>query len=197
MSRVVVLNSGGFDSITLINLVHKMWGDLEIHSLHFLYGARNTKQQEECVDRVCKKIGAVNVKIPLPPFTWTTGEFYKPGYDDKTQYVEYRNMVFLSYALSYAQAVGAKQIFLATLKSDYVDCSKKFLHHMNSIAKMSGIYIEAPFSDCKFKLSLAEYAKSCGVKKGDYFSCDNPLEDGRPCGTCVDCVSLKEVEKYL
>lgn len=196
MSKIVVLNSGGFDSITLINFLHRLWGEREIHSLHFLYGARNTVQQEKCVDKVCEKIGAVNVKIPLPPFTWTTGEFYEQGYDLKTQYVEYRNMVFLSYALSYAQAVGADQIYLATLKAeDYVDCNKEFLDYMNKIANLSGISIIAPFSDCEFKLSLVECARGF-VDKDDYFSCDNPI-DGKPCGTCVDCVALKEVEKYL
>lgn len=195
MDKIIVLNSGGFDSITLINFLHRVWRDREIHSLHFLYGARNTVSQEECVDRVCDKLKAVNVKISLPPFSWTHGEFYKVGYDEKTQYIEYRNMVFLSYALSYAQAVGAKQIYLATMKSDYLDCSEEFLTHMNSIANMAGIEIVSPFSDCEWKLSLVEYAKDF-VHKGDYFSCDNPV-GGKPCGKCVDCLALKEVEKYL
>lgn len=195
MSKIVVLNSGGFDSITLINFLHRVWEDREIHSLHFFYGARNTEQQVKCVDKVCENIGAVNVKINLPSFKWTKGEFYKQGYDDKTQYVEYRNMVFLSYALSYAQAVGAKQIYLAILKGDYVDCNKEFLSHMNDVANMSGIDIVAPFSDCEWKLSLLPFAEGF-VYPGDYFSCDNPI-DGKPCGTCIDCEALKEVEKYL
>ena len=47
MSRIVVLNSGGFDSIVLMNYLHTIQGEDNIHSLHFLYGANNEEQYEE------------------------------------------------------------------------------------------------------------------------------------------------------
>ena len=51
-TKVIVLCSGGFDSVTLMNYLHILEEENEIYSLHFLYGARNEKQQLECVNKV-------------------------------------------------------------------------------------------------------------------------------------------------
>ena len=102
MSKIVVLNSGGFDSIVLVNYVCNIFPYSEVHSLHFNYGENNLEQQNRCVDKVCDKLGIVNKKIELPKFDWTTSEFYENGeYHYDKQYLEYRNLIFLSYAISY------------------------------------------------------------------------------------------------
>lgn len=199
MSRCVVLNSGGFDSIVLMNYLHTVLGEENIHSLHFLYGANNEKQQLACVNKVCEKLGAVNKVIKLPPIDWTASNFFTDEeYEVDSQYLEYRNLIFLSYALSYAEAIKADKIYLAFLNnSHYPDTSNEFLQGLNSFCQpASGISIDAPFIfDSKFRLGhIANYLK---ITPEDYFSCDKPKSDGSPCGECLDCTTLKDVEETV
>lgn len=195
--KIVVLNSGGFDSIVLMNYLHFIQEEDNIYSLHFIYGARNGRQQLNCVRKVCEKIGAENKQIVLPRFSWTKGNFYRKGYDLKSQYLEYRNLVFLSYAVSYAQSIGAKKIYCAFLNMvDYDDANLKFLQGLNLAIEDSGVQIDAPFIfDNKYR--LGHIAKYLGIKESDYFSCDNPNEFGNPCGVCDDCKALFDIKQKV
>lgn len=195
MSRCVVLNSGGFDSVVLMHYLSVIQGEENIHSLHFLYGANNEKQQLECVNKVCEKLGAVNKVIQLPKIDWTTSNFFTDKeYEESSQYLEYRNLIFLSYALSYAEAIKADKIYLAFINnSQYPDCSSEFLQGLNSFCQpASGISIDAPFIfDSKYRLGhIANYLK---IKPDEYFSCDKPKSNGSPCGECLDCTTLNDV----
>lgn len=197
MAKIVVLNSGGFDSVTLMKYLYTVQEEREIHSLHFLYGARNTYQQERCVDKVCKEVGAVNLKTTLPPIVWTKGEFYQSGYEQEKQYLEYRNLIFLSYAASYAESIGAEKIYVAFLNQhDYPDTTVEFLRGMNSFLELNGISIDAPFIFDN-KTRVGHIAKYLGITEKDYFSCDNPKVNGEPCGECADCKALEEIRKKL
>lgn len=199
--KIVVLNSGGFDSVVLMNVIRHTYPDTEIHSLHFRYGARNEEQQLRCVEKVCEKVGAVSTVIDLPKFMWTSNNFYKEDNVYETQYLEYRNLVFLSYAISYAESIGAKEIYLATYQPNevgYNDNNDIFYKGLNSFTtKNSGIEIKTPFWNIKDKLDLLSLAISNGVFPDDYFSCDTPKENGEPCGECFDCLSLKDIEDSL
>ena len=195
MSKIVVLNSGGFDSVVLMEYLHFIQEENEIYSLHFLYGANNEKQQLECVNKVCERVGAVNKVIQLPPIDWTQSKFFNDGeYTASSQYLEYRNLIFLSYALSYAEAIGANKIYVAFLNhNDYPDTTIEFLQGLNSFCEpASGIVIDAPFIFDN-KLRLGHIAKYLGIKENEYFSCDYPHNDGTPCGVCSDCKALKEI----
>lgn len=199
MSKIVVLNSGGFDSVVLMEYLHFIQGEDEIYSLHFLYGANNEKQQLECVNKVCEKVGAVNKVIQIPKIDWSKGEFFSKGeYKSSSQYLEYRNLIFLSYALSYAESIGAEKIYLALLNMyDYPDTSLTFLQGLNYFSEpASGISIDAPFIFDN-KMRLGHIAKYLNIKKEDFFSCDKPLEDGSPCGVCDDCKALEEIKEKV
>lgn len=195
--KIVVLNSGGFDSIVLMNCLH-MTGDYEIHSLHFHYGAKNEVQQQRCVENVCEKVGAKSVVIDLPQFEWTKSDFFNDGYEFNSQYLEYRNLIFLSYALSYAEAVGAKKIYLAVLTGgQYTDTNEVFFEGINHFSKPnSGIEIVTPFIQLT-KLDLISYAIQAKVNEDDFFSCDDPDEYGRPCGKCFDCKALEIIKEVI
>lgn len=202
--KVVVLNSGGFDSIVLIHHVYTVRKGAEIHSLHFNYGSLNEEQQKKCVDKVCEKLGAVNKTIDLPKFDWTKSNFYNQGYDYTSQYLEYRNLVFIAYALSYAESIGAKEIFLAIVDINYenpdytvyADANYTFINGINSFSiANSDIAIVTPFIDMT-KDILFYFAYPYGINKGDFFSCDVP-KNGEPCGECPDCEDLKPYLKIL
>lgn len=199
MDKIVVLNSGGFDSTCLINHVfYTLEKGSDIHSLHFTHGNRNAKQETKCVRKVCKKLGVENHTIKLPKMSWTKGNFYSKGYDVHSQYLEYRNLIFLSYAISFAESIGAKRIYLAILKSHwgYNDTSKEFIRKINSISEQSGIKIITPFSNYD-KDNLKKFVIDYGIKVNEYFSCDVPTIFGNRCNKCLDCQDLKSIESDL
>ena len=199
MSKIVVLNSGGFDSVVLMKYLHIIQEENEIHSLHFCYGENNEEQQCECAYKVSQEVGAVHKVITLPKIDWTQSNFFESdGYEKQSQYLEYRNLIFLSYALSYAESIGAKKVYVAFLNhNDYPDNSYEFLKGLNSFCyPASGIFIDAPFIfDDKFR--LGHIAKYLDIKEGDYFSCDVPTSDGKPCGVCPDCLALREIAEKI
>lgn len=196
MSKIVVLNSGGFDSVCLLHHVsNSLEKGNEIHSLHFKYGNLNRGIETKCAKKVCKKLGVKNHVIALPKFKWTSGEFYHTNFDGNTQYLEYRNLVFLSYALSFAESIGATKIYFAVLKSHlgYKDTSKEFIANFNRIAEKSGVEVIAPFSDYE-KTDLKKFVMDYNIKKNEYFSCDVPFFGKVRCGECPDCLALNEIE---
>ena len=192
--KIVVLNSGGFDSVVLLHDVVYDNETSEVHSLHFTYGELNRKSQNKYVDKVCKKLGVVNKKITIPKINWSSNKFYDKGVlEFNSQYLEYRNLIFLSYAVSYAQSIGANKIYLAVLKSHgYCDTSKEFIEGLNQSIKESGITIFAPYSDLE-KNNLWCRANLFGIKDGDFVSCDCK----KPCGVCGDCNEIKAYLEYL
>lgn len=194
MSKIVVLNSGGFDSVVLLHDVVYDNENSEVHSLHFTYGELNRKSQNKCVDNVCKKLGVINRKITIPKINWTSNKFYSKGLlEFDSQYLEYRNLIFLSYAVSYAQSIGADTIYLAILKSHgYCDTSKEFIEGLNQSIKASGITILAPYSDLE-KQNLWCRAKLFDIEEGDFVSCDCK----KPCGVCGDCNETKAYLEFL
>ena len=190
--KIVVLNSGGFDSIVLVNYLAERYVPEAIHSLHFRYGAKNEKQQEACVDKVCKKLQIYNKVIDLPKFDWTDSRFYEEGFEsDNSQYLEYRNLVFLSYAVSFAESIGASLIYAALLKTEFKDTSPMFVDRFNTLIQDSCIKVVAPFIEYDKDTSLY------GVRVDDFFSCDNPRPDGSPCLVCTDCEQIKEIKEVL
>ena len=194
MSKIVVLNSGGFDSIVLINDVWNSNPDSEIHSLHFTYGELNRKAQIKCVDKVCKKLDIINKSITIPKINWSSNKFYDKGkLEFESQYLEYRNLIFLSYAVSYAQSIGADEIYLAILKSHgYCDTSKEFIEGLNQSIKSSNIKIIAPYSDLE-KSDLWCRASIFDIAPDDFISCDCNI----PCGECGDCIATQSYAEFL
>lgn len=198
MKKIVILNSGGFDSICLIyHLVNTKCEsliedeDVEIHSLHFSYGEKNEYNQTKCVEKVCKKFGLIDKRIILPNFNWTRSNFYDINNKENT-YLEYRNLIFLSFAISYAESIGAEEIYMALLMQTYKDCSPLFITNMNYLIEESGITIKTPFIE-HHKEFLRYIATYYSIEKDEYFSCDNP-NHGKPCGICKDCLELKELD---
>ena len=105
-TKVIVLCSGGFDSVVLMHHVREMLGyDEEIYALFFDYGQRNVAMGRECSKKVALKLKAKWKDVKLPKFNWTSGEFYANENGGESPYLEYRNLIFLSYAFSIAQSI--------------------------------------------------------------------------------------------
>ena len=129
MRKVILLNSGGFDSIVLGNSLITSLDDVEIISLFFNYGQRNLELERECsrkfADKNKLKHYEINVSIP-----WTKSSMCNNNDtgDKFVEYVELRNVIFLSYAMSLAESVGADEIYSALIADGtYADTTEKFV----------------------------------------------------------------------
>lgn len=190
--KIVLLNSGGFDSVCLAHEVRDKYEYSEVYNLFFDYGQKTVNKEKECSRKVSDKLGFTHIEISIPPFTWSHCALTDGSSGD--QYINQRNLVFLSYAISFAESIGSDTILVAFIKpgdSDqyYTDTSPVFVEAMNSIANPLGINIEAPFI-YKDKYELFPTARYYGINRDDFFSCNISEE---PCGECGDCVGIEDM----
>ncbi|HXH61480.1 MAG TPA: 7-cyano-7-deazaguanine synthase QueC [Fimbriimonadaceae bacterium] len=202
-SKAVVLLSGGLDSATCL-AVAKSRG-LACYCMGFLYGQRHA-YEHECAKRVADSLGAEEfrtVTIDLRAFGGSalTDEIEVPkvgvGEGIPPTYVPARNTVFLSYALAWAEVLGASSIYIGVNAQDYSgypDCRLEFIETYQKMADLAtkagiegrGPKIETPLID-KTKAEIISLGLSLGVDYSLTSSCYDPSPDGRPCGECDSC----------
>lgn len=195
----IILLSSGMDSAVCASVARENY---RLAFLHVQYGQRTANKELECFTKLCdyfqpekiliaeapflKKIGASSLtdeSLPIP-------ESEEPGIP--STYVPFRNGIFLSIAAAWAEAIGAKKIFIGVNQIDfsgYPDCRDSFLRAFN-LAIREGtkpeteIDIEAPL----LYLSKKEIV-SLGMRLGTPFdltwSCYK--EEELACGLCSSC----------
>ena len=113
-------------------------------------------------------------------------------------YVPARNTVFLSLALAWAEAAGARDLFVGVNALDYSgypDCRPEFVAAFQDLANRAtkaGVEgdpftIHAPLLHMT-KADIAREAARLGLDAGMSHSCYDPAADGRACGQCAACV---------
>jgi len=213
MKKAIVLHSGGLDSTTL--LYHAKELGYEVYAISFDYGQRHDKEIETAKNaaRIAgvkdHKLVKINLdawggsaltdkNIDVPNFTGNENEI-------PVTYVPARNMVFLSIAASWGEAIGAQDIFIGVSEVDYsgyVDCRQSFIKAMESAINMGTVSaveqnkpftIHAPFISMTKDQEIILGTK-LGVDYGKTWSCYNGEDEA--CGTCDSCVlRLKAFEK--
>ena len=112
-------------------------------------------------------------------------------------YVPARNTIFLSLALGWAEAIGARDIFIGVNALDYSgypDCRPDFIaafEAMAGAATAAGdggarFRIHTPLIDMS-KADIAREAARLGLDSGVSWSCYDPTPEGTPCGLCDSC----------
>ena len=205
MKKAVVLLSGGLDSSVAIHLA-KSEG-FEVYALSFDYGQKHNKELE-CARATAKSVGAAEHNIVTMQLNlWGGSSLTDSGIDVEdgdvsrtdipATYVPARNMVFLSVAASYAEAIGAQDIYIGVSEVDYsgyVDCREAFLESMEKTINMGTVMgaeqgkkirIHAPFVH-KTKAQEIQLGEKLGVDFSLTWSCYRGGE--KPCGTCDSCL---------
>lgn len=119
------------------------------------------------------------------------------GTDIPVTYVPARNLVFLSLTLAWAEAIGARDIFIGVNALDYSgypDCRPEFISAFQDIAALAtkagdegqALRIHAPLQFMS-KAQIAQEADRLGLDPGMSWSCYDPQDDGRACGLCDSC----------
>jgi len=112
-------------------------------------------------------------------------------------YVPARNTVFLSLALAWAEAAGARDLFVGVNALDYSgypDCRPGFIAAFEALANQAtkagvegdGFTIHAPLQHMT-KADIAREAARLGLDAGMSHSCYDPAADGAACGLCDAC----------
>ena len=204
MKKAVVLYSGGLDSTTCMAIARHQGFDA--YALSFSYGQRHTVELERArqyaprigakdhmvVDIDLRKMGgsALTADIDVPKAGVVDGEIPVTN-------VPARNTIFLSFALGWAEVLGAVDIYIGVNALDYSgypDCRPEFIRafeQMANLATKAGVegrqyQIHAPLIDLT-KAEIIQQGIALGVDYSLTHSCYDPTPDGLACGQCDSC----------
>lgn len=211
--KAVVLSSGGVDSATAMAIA--LQEGYEIYSLSFRYGQRHVVELESA-RRIAEVMGAkkhmvMDVDLGKIGGSALTDHIDVPKGRDAavirqeipTTYVPARNTIFLSYALAWAEVLGASDIFIgvnAVDYSGYPDCRPEYI---KSFEDMANLAIKAAVEGkmkIRIRTPLISMTKAEIIRKGvelgvDYrltHSCYDPSPEGKACGQCDACLLRKK-----
>lgn len=203
----VVLLSGGLDSATALAIAKR--DGFRPYALSFRYGQRHAIELE-AAQHVAAAQGVehhVEAEIDLRLFGGSalTADIDVPknrsdeemGGDVPITYVPARNTVFLSFALAWAEVLGADDIFIGVNALDYSgypDCRPEFIEAFERLAALAtkrGIdgnptRVHTPLIDLT-KSQIIRRGLDLGVDYGLTRSCYDPSETGESCGSCDSC----------
>jgi 7-cyano-7-deazaguanine synthase len=206
--RAVVLVSGGLDSATVLAMARR--DGFATYALSFDYGQRHVVEIAAARE-VGRRAGVAEhtvVTIDLRAFGGSalTSDLPVPkrrsteamGGDIPVTYVPARNTIFLSYALAWAEVLGAADIFLGVNALDYSgypDCRPEYIEAFTRMANLATRAGVEGTTRLRIHTPLIRMSKSeiiaCGLTLGvDYAitrSCYDPSPAGEACGECDSC----------
>ena len=203
LPKAVVLVSGGLDS--MVSAARAREDGFGIYALTIDYGQRH-RVELEAAARVSAALGAErHIVLPLDLTAFggsaLTADIDVPkggvGEDIPVTYVPARNTIFLSLALGWAEAVGARDLFIGVNALDYSgypDCRPDFIAAFERLAALGtkagsegdAFKIHAPLQHMT-KADIAREAARLGLDAGISWSCYDPAPSGKHCGLCDSC----------
>lgn len=205
MEKAVVLLSGGLDSTTCMAVANNLGYELYPISFNYhqrhnieLIGAKKVAEfykvkKHLIIDTNMNLIGGSaltdeNIDVP-------NGEIERE--DVPVTYVPARNLIFLSYALGYAEVVGANHVFIGVNSVDYSgypDCRPQFIEKFQTIADYATAATAVNGASIKIETPLQTLSKKeivqLGVKLGAPLQYTHSCYKGgeKACGICDSCL---------
>lgn len=210
-ARAVVLCSGGIDSTTVLAIARSQ--GYRLYALSFDYGQRHAVELQAAARVAAAFHVESHLVLPLAldriggSALTTDTEVPKdrsgsPNEEIPVTYVPARNTIFLSYALAWAEVIGARDVFIGANAIDYSgypDCRPEYIaafEHMAQLATKAGVEgdalrIRAPL----IAMTKADIIRE-GIRLGADFSvthsCYDPDPHGAACGRCDSCLIRKK-----
>ena len=205
----MVLLSGGLDSTTALAVARS--AGYELYAMSFRYGQRHSLELESAgrvaramdvekhliADFDLRAIGgsALTDQIEVPKERGA--EEIASGIP--VTYVPARNTIFLSFALAWAEVLGAQDIFIGVNALDYSgypDCRPEYIESFERMANLATKAGAEGRLRLKIHTPLIKMTKAQIICRGaelgvDYaltHSCYDPGRQGQPCGRCDSCV---------
>jgi len=199
--KVVVLCSGGMDSVTALYVALKTH-DVAA-AVSFDYGAKHNAREIPCAAGHAARLGVRHEIVPLPfvnrlfvSSLLVSGGAIPEGHyqaDNMRQtVVPFRNAIMLSIAAGFAESIGARGLVIAAHSGDHViypDCREEFMRAMGDAMRTgtyASIQLLRPFIAWD-KARIATEGAALGVDFARTWSCykGGAIHCGR-CGTCVE-----------
>lgn len=202
-SVAIVLVSGGLDSMISAALARE--AGHRVMALSFDYNQRH-QVELAAARRIVASLGAerhIVMPMDLRAFGGSalTADIDVPkdgvGDDIPVTYVPARNTIFLSLALGWAEASGARDIYIGVNALDYSgypDCRPEFIEGFERLAELAtkaGVegapfHIRAPLQHMT-KADIVREGARLGLDMGMSWSCYDPAPGGLHCGLCDSC----------
>ena len=204
----VLLLSGGLDSTTVLALATE--AGYAVNALTFRYGQRHGVEIDRARAiaeryRVARHV-VVDIDLRLFGGSALTADVDVPKDRDAAAmaegipvtYVPARNTIFLSFALAWAEVLGATDLLIGVNALDYSgypDCRPDYIaayEAMANLATKSGVEgtartrILTPLIACS-KADIIRTGRALGVDYGETISCYDPTPSGEPCQRCDAC----------
>ncbi len=208
-AKAIVLLSGGLDSATALAIARKE--GFACHALTFRYGQRHSREID-AARRVARSLGALEHRLieidlrALGGSALTDSQIEVPkdrsdlgdSSDIPLTYVPARNTIFLSYALAWAEVLGAFDLFIGVNSTDYSgypDCRAEFIAAFETMANLATAAAVQGKGRYRIHTPILEMTKAQIIRTGtglgvDYsltHSCYDPDPEGRSCGRCDSC----------
>lgn len=200
-NKAVVLLSGGLDSSTTLYIARR--DGYQAYCLIFDYGQKHRKEIKSA-KMIAEKVGCpykiIKFKLPWGGSSLTDNRLKIPkrrslreiGRRIPSTYVPARNTLFIAFAVSYAETIGAETIFIGANVIDfsgYPDCRPHYFKAYEKLisfgTKSGEIKIMTPLLK-KSKAEIIRIGSSLGVPYELTWSCY--VGGSRPCGTCDSCL---------
>lgn len=202
--RAVVCLSGGMDSCVCATLAAR---DYEVYALHFSYGQRTEARELRSAEEIARIVGVrellplkIDIFRKIGGSALTDAAIDVPvavdeasiGHEVPVTYVPFRNAHFLSAAVSWAEVLGAKTVFIGAVEQDssgYPDCRPAYYDAFNRLiqtgTKDGDIRVETPL----IRMRKSEIVR-LGVELGAPFHVSWSCYSGETvaCGVCESCV---------
>lgn len=202
--KVVVLVSGGMDSVSALYEAHRIHE--VIGAVSFDYGSKHNHKEIPFAAAHCQGLGIPHRVIPLD----FVGQLFKSDllrsggaipdghYEERSMkqtVVPFRNGIMLSIASGFAESIEAQALVIAAHTGDhaiYPDCREEFMKAMGDAIRLgtyAHIEILRPFI-YSTKADIARRGQELGVDFAKTWSC---YKGGTiHCGTCGTCVERRE-----
>jgi 7-cyano-7-deazaguanine synthase len=203
MEKMVVLLSGGMDSLVCTAEAHAQGG--ELHLLHLDYGQKTSVKERGAFHAIARHYGVPESqqKIISMGFLRQIGgssltddsiavkDYSGDSSEIPNSYVPFRNSIIISLAVSWAEAIGAQRLFIGANFEDspgYPDCRPEYYEAMNRVVQLGTrdgkIRVETPVLRMRKKEIVAR-----GVALGAPFDLSWSCYDSitKACGKCDSC----------
>ena len=200
--HAVVLLSGGLDSMVCAGLARE--AGFGVLALTIDYHQRH-RVELDAARTIAAQLADRHIVLPLDLSAFGGSaltadiDVPKTGLAEgiPVTYVPARNTVFLSVALAWAEAAGARDLFVGVNALDYSgypDCRPEFVGAFEALANLAtkaGVEgdrfkVHAPLLHMT-KADIAREAARLGLDAGISHSCYDPAANGAACGACEAC----------
>ena len=196
-----MLLSGGMDSCVCAALAAR---DYDAAALHVSYGQRTEEREQQSFIAICDRLRIHNrLMIKNEALEMIGGSALTDesiavpraeavGHSIPVTYVPFRNAHFLAVAVSWAEVLGAKKVYIGAVEPDgsgYPDCRPAYYQAFNEVVKAGtkdgNIEIVTPLIAMR-KAEIVRLGLELGAPFDLTWSCYSRADQA--CGICDSCV---------